>query len=77
MATEFGLCPATTGPDEELDRALYCDKQLGEDNRHAGNHHAHVFGSEAAWGDEDDPWIRKGTRWPADAGCYDITGHTA
>ena len=66
MASAYGWCPATTGPDEELDRALYCDKQLGEDSKHAGNHHAHVGdGSEVAWGAEDDPYIRKGTRWPA------------
>lgn len=39
----------TTGPDKELDRALYCDKQAG----HAGNHHAAVSdvsgGFEVAW----------------------------
>ncbi len=65
MAATLGWCPATTGPDDELARPLYCDKQLGEDNKHAGNHHAHVGdGSEVAWGDEDDPYIRKGTRFP-------------
>lgn len=62
MAVTLGWCPAATGPDEELERELYCDKQLGEDGCHAGNHHAKVGdGSEVMWGDEADPLIRKGS----------------
>lgn len=74
LAATLGVCPASTGPDDELDREVYCDKQLGEDSKHAGNHHARVGlgdvdGGEVAWGNQDDPYIRKGTRWPSDAGA--------
>ena len=42
-------CPAYTGPDEELDVAVYCDRQAG----HPGNHHgAGGDGSEIAWPSE-------------------------
>jgi hypothetical protein len=70
LAATLGVCPASTGPDDDLDHEVYCDKQLGEDTKHAGNHHAEVEGGgEVAWGDKDDPYIRKGTRWPSDAGA--------
>jgi hypothetical protein len=46
------LCTAATGPDEELDRSLYCDREPGHD----GSHHAHAGdGSEVAWSDEPGP----------------------
>ena len=43
-------CPATTGPDDELDVTLYCDREAG----HPGSHHAPGpdEGSEVAWSDE-------------------------
>lgn len=42
-------CPAYTGHDEELDVAVYCDRQAG----HPGNHHgAASDGSEIAWPSE-------------------------
>jgi hypothetical protein len=42
-------CQAYTGPDEELDMAVYCDRQAG----HPGNHHgAARDGSEIAWPSE-------------------------
>jgi hypothetical protein len=47
LAATLGVCPASTGPDDELDREVYCDKQLGEDTKHAGNHHAQVEGGGA------------------------------
>jgi hypothetical protein len=44
--TPADWCPAYTGPDEELDVAVYCDRQAG----HPGNHHgASRDGGEVAW----------------------------
>lgn len=39
-------CPAYTGPDDELDVSVYCDRKAG----HPGNHHGAIGGGgEVAW----------------------------
>jgi hypothetical protein len=50
VTEDGGFCPAFTGPDDELDVTLYCDRQAGHD----GSHHAPGpdEGSEVAWSDE-------------------------
>ena len=67
--TQPAWCPAYTGPDDELDVTVYCDRKAG----HPGSHHAPVpgQGGEVAWSDEPEDAYRltpKGEQAAAEAG---------